>query len=251
VDQTSGVPETDNAVTTPSMWLTTGSSLTKSMVQLSVWEWTSIWVALSMLFSTLAFNGFLTNTRGPDSYPRLVVMLIYGAAYCVHAFYVWNISTTFFTLVAAGSSWSLLHKASFVSVDTPSLNLRYSGGPSPVFKQVGKPASSDSFPVHPACLLQDVGKMEPVKSEELSDTQKSEAGTVAAWQKRDITLCVDAGKLALDRTVTNVMTMLGVTISTGFSVWTARSVENSQLGSMALLASLTLGLVPCLGALWN
>lgn len=248
VEQTVGVPTADSTVTAPSMWLTTGSSLTKSMVQLSVWEWASTWVALSMLFSTLAFNGFFTDTRGPDSYPRLVVTLIYGVAYCVHAVYVWKVSTSFFTLVAAGSSWSLLHKASFVSVDSASLAGRYSGGASPVFRQVGKPGSSDSFPVHPACLLQDVGRVDPVKVDELSDTQKSEAGTVAAWQKRDVTLCVDAGKLALDRTVTNVMTMLGVTISTGFSAWTTRTVENSQLGSMALLASLTLGVGAMFGS---
>ncbi|RYP02870.1 hypothetical protein DL765_010664 [Monosporascus sp. GIB2] len=241
--QMAGTPGPDKSVTTPSMWLATGSQLTNSMVQLSVWEWAGTWVGLAMLISTLTFNGFFTNTRGPDSYPRLVVMLIYCVAYCVHANYVRRTLSSFFTLVAAGSSWSLLHKASFVSVDPAQLQRRYQdpSGPSPVFKQVGKPSSSDFFPVFPTCLLQDIGKLDPVTKEELSDTQKSEAATVATWQKRDITSCVEAGKVALDRTVTNVMTMLGVIISTGFSGWTARNVETSQLGSMALLASLTLG----------
>jgi hypothetical protein len=200
-----------------------------------------MWMALMMVFSTLIFNGFLTGDRGPDSYPRLVVTIIYLAAYCIHATYVWRFLSSFFTLVAAGSSWSLLNKASFVSVDSDHLGRRHSGGPAPVFKQIGKPASSDSFPVYSACLLQDVGNIDPVTVEQLSDTQKSEAKTVASWQKRDVTSCVEAGKVALERTITNVIAIMGVTISTGFSVWTTRTVENSQLGSMALLASLILG----------
>jgi hypothetical protein len=44
-------------ITTPPMWLTTGSSLTKSMVQLAVWEWVCVWMVLAMLLSTLSFNG--------------------------------------------------------------------------------------------------------------------------------------------------------------------------------------------------
>src|SRR5271163_3667748 len=44
-------------IQTPPMWLTTGSSLTKSMVQLAVWEWICVWMVLAMLVSTLSFNG--------------------------------------------------------------------------------------------------------------------------------------------------------------------------------------------------
>jgi len=44
--------------------------------------------------------------------------------------------------------------------------------------------------------------------------------------------------------VANVMTMVGIIITTGFSVWTTKSssaTESTQLGSLALLASLSLG----------
>src|SRR5258708_36383911 len=75
----------------PPMWLTTGSSLTNSIVQLAVWEWVSIWMGLAMLVSSLAFNGFLTNNRSPDSYPRLVITLIYMASICLHFCLAWKI----------------------------------------------------------------------------------------------------------------------------------------------------------------
>jgi hypothetical protein len=230
-------------IPTPPMWLTTGSSLTKSMVQLAVWEWVCVWMVLAMLLSTLSFNGLLTGDKGPDSYPRLVVVMIYTAAFCIHSWYVWRTFRSFFTVVVAGASWSLLNKASFASTDLSQLVARLAGGPTaPVFKQVGKPATSSTFPVCPAALLQDVGVLPAADSETLTDAQKSEADTVGNWQKRDVTSTVDSAKTALDGVVTNVMTMVGITITTGFSIWTTRTTDaTSQLGSLALLASLTLG----------
>ncbi|KAH8694944.1 hypothetical protein BGW36DRAFT_299950 [Talaromyces proteolyticus] len=231
---------------TPPLWLTTGSSLTRSIVQLAVWEWISIWMILAMLVSTLAFNGFLTNDLTQDSYPRLVIVLLYSIAFALHAWYVWKSCRNFFTVVTAGASWSLLHKASFVSVSLPQLERRVmQNADSPAFKQVGKPASSSTYPVAPTLLQQDVGgEIVATKEEKITDVQKSEASTVADWQKRDINSCVESGRLALDNIVANVMTMLGITITTGFAVWTSRAdstSESSQLGSLALLASLTLG----------
>lgn len=230
-------------ISTPPMWLTTGSSLTKSMVQLAVWEWVCMWMVLAMLLSTLSFNGLLTRDRGPDSYPRFVVVMIYTGAFCVHSWYVWRAFRSFFTMVVAGASWSLLNKASFASADLAQLVARLAGGQTaPVFKQVGKPATSSTFPICPAALLQDVGVLPAADSEILTDAQKSEADTVGNWQKRDVTSTVESGKTALDGVVANIMTMVGIIITTGFSVWTSRATDStSQLGSLALLASLTLG----------
>lgn len=227
------------------MWLTTGSSLTKSMVQLAVWEWVCAWVALCMTVSTLAFNGFLTNNKGPDSYPRLVVVMVYASAFCLHFWYVYRTFNAFFTLAIAGSSWSLLNKASFVSVELVELKSRLEGGAmSPVFRELGKAAANATYSVRPVTLFQDVGVMPVADKDILSDTQMSEARTVGDWQKRDISSTVESGKTALDGVVANVMTMVGIVITTGFSVWTSRPADgsvSSQLGSLALLASLTIG----------
>ncbi|KIX03186.1 uncharacterized protein Z518_06738 [Rhinocladiella mackenziei CBS 650.93] len=243
VTQCNAVP--NERIQTPPMWLTTGSSLTKSMVQLAVWEWVCLWTALSMLVSTLAFNGFLTNERGPDSYPRLVVVVIYASAFCTHFWYVFRTIMAFFTLVIAGSSWSLLNKAAFRSVELAQLKARLEGGPtSPTFRELGKPAANPAYAICPATLLQDVDVVPIADKETMTDTQQSEARTVGDWQKRDITSAVDSGRTALDGVVANVMTMVGIVITTGFSGWTTRPTDgtvSSQLGSLALLASLTLG----------
>ncbi|KXX82413.1 hypothetical protein MMYC01_201366 [Madurella mycetomatis] len=147
-------------------------------------------------------------------------------------------------MAAAGSSWSILHKAGFLSVDLHQLEARLKSAeaPSPIFKQVGKPGSSATFPVAAAILAHDRVAAGSSTEEHISDVKKSEAETVAGWQRRDISSCVESGASALNFVITNVMTMLGITITTGFSVWTSTdSTTTSQLGSLALLASLTLG----------
>ena len=231
---------------TPPMWLTTGSSLTKSMVQLAIWEWVSIWMVLAMVISTLLFNGFFTHYKRPDNYPRLIVMMIYFAGFCVHSWYVWKTFRSLFSLVAAGASWSLLNKAAFASVDATQLDAALKGGPSPVLKQVGKPAKSDTFPAIEGCYLKDVSVSQPEMNTGTVNTNEdmSAITTVNSWQTREVNSTIEAGKTALERVVTNVMTMLGITITTGFSGWTSVSStvdSTSQLGSLALLASLTLG----------
>ncbi|KLU89723.1 hypothetical protein MAPG_08692 [Magnaporthiopsis poae ATCC 64411] len=72
----------------------------------------------------------------------------------------------------------------------------------------------------------------------IDDTQKAERATATA-----------ASTLALDRVIANTMLVMGVTLSSGFAAWTsAQMTENSpnnttttQIGSLALLASLALG----------
>jgi len=79
------------------LWLTSGSPLTKNIVQLLIWEWVSLWLMLLMLISVLLFNGFFTNELGIDSYPRLAVTLIYTVSTLIHFLYVWNACSRFFT----------------------------------------------------------------------------------------------------------------------------------------------------------
>lgn len=245
-----GVEQCEDApkrrIDTPPVWLTTGSTLTKSMVQLAIWEWVSIWMVLAMVISTLLFNGFFTNNKRPDNYPRLIIMMIYFAGFCVHSWYVWKTCKSFFSLAAAGASWSLLNKAAFASVDATQLDAALKGGPPPVLKQVGKLARSDTFPPIEGCYLKDVSVSQPQMNTGPVNTNEDMGAitTMNGWQRREVDSTMEAGKTALERVVTNVMTMLGITITTGFSGWTSVLVttdSTSQLGSLALLASLTLG----------
>ena len=244
----------DRAIVAPPMWLTTGSSLTKSMVQLAIWEWVSIWIVMAMMACTLAFNGFFDRDRGPDSYPRLVVVLIYASGYCFHAWYVWRTCKNFFTLVGAGSTWSLLNRAGFASVDRAQLQNRVlSGGPEPGFKQVGKPASGSAYPAFDAYLAHEnpggtgsataptVPKAEGSQQQQQQQNRGAD-DTVNDWHRAEGASTVEAGRIALERIVTNAMTMVGIIVTSGFAAWTSKPTsESSQLGSLALLASLSLG----------
>lgn len=231
---------------TRAMWLTTGSTLTRCMVQLAVWEWVSLWMVLAMVVSTLMFNGFLTGEKKPDSYPRLVVVGIYFVAFSGHAWYVWRMCSSFFSLLAAGAAWSLLHKASFASVELGMLKGALAGGdPRPIFRQVGKPAASPTFPPFKGCRL----RGSSLENKEAEDTEPANGeigaiNTISDWQKREISTTVTAGEIALERVMTNVMAMVGISITTGFAVWTSMASatdSTTQLGSLALLASLTIG----------
>jgi hypothetical protein len=250
VEQSKAVP--DKKIDTQPMWLTTGSTLTRCMVQLAVWEWVSIWMAIAMICATLTFNGFFSNERRPDSFPRLVVVLIYTVAFGFHALYTSYICKSFLTWLGAGATWSMLNKASFASVDLGQLQGRLEAkGPSPIFKHVGKPASSSTFPEYDAVLVHEAmttseceqpGETKPAAEPRSSNKLKDALGTVTDWQRAEVSSCVEAGKVALERCVTNLMTMVAIIVTSGFSVWTSQAnSESSQLGSLALLASLSLG----------
>ncbi|WEW60908.1 hypothetical protein PRK78_006396 [Emydomyces testavorans] len=246
VEECEALPKT--RIPTPSMWLTSGSSLTKSMVQLAIWEWVCLWMVVAMLTSTLMFNGFFSNQRTPDAYPRLVIVIIYVTAFCLHAWYVRKTCVSFFTLFGAGATWSLLNKASFSSVDLGQLKAGIVGGTPPVFRKTGKPAASPVFPPYANCRLKGMGPLgsvDPTKdSPQKSDEDQGALDTVITWQKSEISSTVQAGSAALERVITNVMTIVGITITTGFAPWTSITSSGDstiQLGSLGLLASLTIG----------
>ena len=98
-------------------WLTSGSSTTKNLVQIGIWEWTFLWVIVLMVISTLCYNGFFQSEQRPDATPRLVVTILYFVAYVLHAIFVYVNLTRFFVYISAGAAWSMLNRANFAVVD--------------------------------------------------------------------------------------------------------------------------------------
>lgn len=244
------------------LWLTSGSPITKDIVQLLVWEWTSAWLMLLMLNATLMYNGFFTNEISIDSYPRLTVTLIYATSYVAHTFYVWNVCSSFLTNVAAGAAWSLLERAMFAVGETKKLQ-HHKAGHSFLFRSIDK-ASEQHIPTtfeakfkhetHMVELGDDAIAPLGRESVDLEDEEdprdlRTALATLGAAQKSERNEATNSVRKALERVVSNAMVMMGVTLSTGFSAWTAQqSTENtpnnfnsSLIGSLALLASLSLG----------
>lgn len=249
----------------PRLWLTSGSHLTKNVVQLLVWEWVSLWLIIIMVFATLLYNGFLTNELSADSYPRLVVILIYALAYFFHFWYVWTICMRFFTNVAAGAAWSLLERAKFAICDSKKLQ-RHEKGSAFKFRGIDKanseyvPLTFDAVFKHEVDLrghlIDHTPSSSPVDNASANDSEaddpkevRAALATLEKTQKAERETATESTRTALDRVIANAMVMMGVTLASGFSSWTARQVtENTpnnfaaaQIGSLALLASLSLG----------
>lgn len=254
-------------LTTPSFWLTSGSQLTTNVVQLAVWEWVFLWMNMGMVVSTLLYNGIFTENHGPDSYVRVTLVLIYASAYCLHAIFVWYSVTTFFTMVSAGSAWSMLHRANFAVVDLNQFKERLESppdNPSPLdFRLINK-ASAAFVPSNYAVKLEHDGDPAPPTSERTNssndaisslsttllelhpeeNTGLQEAlATIKAVQETERQHAIDAAQTALDRVVANGMIMTMIIISSGFIMWTSAPTDakSTQLGSLGLLASLSLG----------
>ena len=244
----------------PRVWVTSGSHLTKNVVQLLVWEWVSLWLIIIMVFATLLYNGFLTNELSPDSYPRLVVTLIYAMSYFFHFWYVWTICMRFFTNVAAGAAWSLLERAKFAVCDSKKLQ-HHRKGLAFNFRGIDKasseyvPLSFDAVFKHEVdlsrSLIDDTPSPTRVSDREAEDPKEVSAAlaTLEKAQKHERETATESALTALDRVIANAMVMMGVTLASGFSSWTARQVTDNtpnnfaaaQIGSLALLASLSLG----------
>lgn len=239
------------------LWITSGSALTKNVVELLVWEWVSMWLILVMLFSTLLYNGFLTGQLSPDSYPRLTVVLLYVLAYLAHFYYVWTICGSFFTSVAAGAAWSLLQRAKFAIFDRKKLPRHIEGSPFK-FRGIDK-ANSEYVPLtfdarfkHEVELAQSPPPS-PSDADAKEDDDPKELhaalATLSAVQGVQRQTAIDSSTTALDRVITNAMVMMGVTLSSSFSSWTMGQVSDNtpnnftttQIGSLALLASLSIG----------
>ena len=249
----------------PRLWLTSGSHLTKNVVQLLVWEWVSLWLIVIMVFATLLYNGFLTNELSADSYPRLVVILIYALAYFFHFWYVWTICMRFFTNVAAGAAWSLLERAKFAICDSKKLQ-HHEKGAAFRFRGIDKanseyvPLTFDAVFKHEVDLrghlIDHSPPSSPVDNASASDSEaddpkevRAALATLEKTQKAERETATESTRTALDRIIANAMVMMGVTLASGFSSWTTRQLTDNtpnnfaaaQIGSLALLASLSLG----------
>jgi hypothetical protein len=61
-------------------------------------------------------------------------------------------------------------------------------------------------------LLNEIGVVDTTSADE----QKCATKFINSWQKREAVSAVEAGSAALDIVVTNIMTMVGITIATVF-----------------------------------
>jgi hypothetical protein len=253
------------------LWIANGSQLNSHMVQILVWEWLSAWLMVIMVVETMLFNGLFTNQITIDTVPRITVVGIYFVAFCVHFWYVWSLGAQFYREVAAGSTWSLLERARFAVTSVAKLRSR---APTAgfVLRGISKTNAGHKIPFFNVRFNHEIGTSgaelldttsigrsdqqgqqlaqmsQPLKND-LDNDEANALKVIEANEKAERETAEIAVKDARDRIASNALILLGVSISTGFTSWTAyQFTENSpnnmsanQIGSLALLASMTLG----------
>jgi hypothetical protein len=260
--QTSATP--DHKFESPQAWLTSGSPLTTSIFQIMVWEWVSMWLNILMIISTLLFNGLLTDTPSVDTWPRMVVVFIYTGAYWIHNYFTWGAFTNFVSNVASGATWSMLNRASFAIVDSKEIHEAGNNDPCIDFRVIEKASTEFTSGIYDVDLATAVQKRQATGNYQPSETNSASSSTPNAQPKEalhspnelkdaiatvkkvqnkareEATLAIAK---ALESVLANVMVMLGINIASGFTVWIsgAATDQDSQLGSLTLLATISLG----------
>lgn len=244
------------------LWLTSGSPITKCTIQLLIWEWTSVWLMLLMLATVLAYNGFFTNERNLDSYPRLIIILIYMLAFCIHAFHTWRVSLRFFTKVSAGCSWSLIERGNFAVAETTQLNGHITGEPFQ-YRSIDK-ASEEHTPKKLIARFKhevangldsewtDVATLDSRTSTNTDENATDLAAahkTLLATQITERDIARTSANEALSRVISNAMIIMAITLSCSFCSWithqattnTPNNFASAQIGSLALLGAVSTG----------
>jgi hypothetical protein len=264
------VAQREEAPVDSPLWIANGSQLNSHMIQILVWEWITAWLVLIMMLETMLFNGVFTNETTIDTVPRLVIVGMYLIAFCVHFWFIWRLGTRFYTEVAAGSTWSLLERSRFAVASYPRLRAR-AASECLLLRGISKTNVGLKIPFyqvrfsHEMKLLNDalpaITTSRPAATTRTDDAadENNALKVIEKQESAERERAEIAIKLATDRTTYNALVMLGVAISTGFTAWTSsqftedspNNLTTHQIGSMALLASMAIGVGSMLSSAMN
>jgi hypothetical protein len=214
--------------------LQTESSAVRSCVQLALWEWVSMWLMAIAVLNTAIYNGFITGDSNPDAVLRLVVVLIYAAAFLLHSIYVWVSFCRIYTCFVLNGCWTMLGNAHFAAAERL--------GP------------STKMNVFETSILGPTRLLAAYEREEREGQPKFSAKKIAkedqtkngicSMQQNEIKTFESMSEAAQDRILFNALGSLGIAVVTSFSTWTQsqlRDATSAQLGSLALLVTTVSG----------
>jgi hypothetical protein len=231
------------------MWIIGSAPGSRSVVQMMIWEWVTMWLMLVTLVNTLLYNGFATHERTQDSWPRLVVIIALTVFLVIHVIYTWHSFSSSMTYVVASSTWSMLHRANFVVVDEAQLSAYLENDFRPImFKELSSSGPGSPYAaslVHAKLPKRRTGleslHLDAERSKELDEALKY----LRSVQDLEYDNVQKAADKALDLAKANSTVMLSVSVATAFSTWTSKALldnVSTQIGSLSLLASASLGL---------
>lgn len=220
------------------------SPIMRSLIQIAIWNSASVWILLIAISNTLLYNGFFTNNITTDGIIRLSLIGSYSVANIAHYIRCNILLYRNFSFIIYQASWTVVFNDFLVlsvSKRSPVLvafNLQLLGTTerSNTYDQ-----TEDQQPYVPRAQLEEFMKRKMI--------QRGESGLdkfIKPQRETELKACEKATDSALERTLANIAVLVGICLAAALAPWTSLQASNStsaQLGSYALLVSISTGLL--------
>ena len=262
------------------------SPVMKSLVQIAIWNYVSLWLVLVIVFNTLVYNGFLSHDITHDSVLRLVLVGVYAVASIGHRYRTTTLLDRNFTSVLFQACWTIISKdfifAEYIEYKRHTMekygneslryrdHLRLSSSEliwtSFRFELFGTMENAETYQnlarggyeVGPydrsnfllQWLFEDKRRGSHLKARKKikSDYDKF----VKPIREAQIEAYEKAADSALERVLANVAVLLAICLATALAPWNSTqtvSATSAQLGSYALLLSISTGFLALAGSM--
>lgn len=241
----------------------------KSLVQIAIWNYVGLWVALVMIVITLVYNGFLSHGITNDGVIRLILVGVYAVPSIEHRYNTMTLLYRNFTSLLFQTCWTTICKE-FVFGDYMAYKSRMiTGGPVNLtlfdffctsfdFELFGTMEHADTN----ENIIDEDNEIGSYDESNIfstwSDNDKRRRSRLKAWDKieskfdkfvkpireAEIKAYEKATESALEKVLANVAVLLAICLATALAPWNSTktiSATSVQLGSYALLLSLSAG----------
>ncbi|KAF7502100.1 hypothetical protein GJ744_007211 [Endocarpon pusillum] len=254
------------------------SPVMKSLVQIAIWNSVSFWLVLIMIVNTLIYNGFISNNITNDSIIRVVLICLYAAANAGHQFWTTILLYHNFTSILLQTCWTFICKE-FIILDYglykkhqkwfktyfPAPDYNSMDSRSFNFQLFGMTERSDTYRL--ACnddvirvtemggnglTLQAYDKRRGYYLITQDKTESKFDKFVEPLREAEIKAYEKAAEAALEKILANIAVLLAICLATALAPWTSTQkidARNAQLGSYALLLSISTGLLALVGSM--
>ena len=239
------------------------SPVMKSLVQIAIWTFFSVWLVFVMIVNTVVYNGFASKNITNDSIIRLVLVGIYVVANIGYQFRATILLYRSFTLVLFQAYWAIICRR-FIFLDSRDYRLHIFDPAKSSLKRDWRSLNFELFGTMERSNTYQ--KLFPfvVNGKRMESCLKAQDKTESKFDKfvkplreAEIKVYEKATDSVLEKTLANIAVLLGICLATALAPWTSFQTTNAtaaQLGSYALLLSISTGisaLVSCVTQLTN
>lgn len=220
----------------------------KSLIQIAVWNSASFWILSIAITNTLVYNGFFTNSITTDGIIRLLLIGFYAVANIAYQIHGTTLLYRNFSSIIYQACWGIVCEDFMVlpkSEDSPVLMAF-------THEILGTTQRLETYK-----LQKDqprLGQVFEIASlrEESESHESSLDKFIKPQRETELKAYEKAAESALDRTLANVAVLVGICLAGALAPWTspqASSSTSAQLGSYALLLSISTGLLALVGSM--